>query len=91
MTTGMRTPRHLARPVQRLYTTMRQQNAPEGLNAENSRSASARGENISLDIPFYRTTGWPLSSGSPSDLDFRPIVNVHGFPALTPWVHWAGI
>jgi hypothetical protein len=71
MTTEKANPRHLARPVQRLYT-----NTPimagRGLNAENSRPASARGGDISLDIPFYRTTGWVLSFGSPNDLDFRP-------------------
>src|SRR3982074_661199 len=74
MTTENENPRHLARPVQRLYTTTRRQ-AQKGLNAENSRPASARGGDISLDIPFYRTTGWGLSSGSPHDLVFASLVN----------------
>ena len=52
----------------RHYTTMRQQNAPEGLNAESSRPASARGGDISLDIPFYRTIGVKSKSfGDPNE------------------------
>src|ERR1700716_1493040 len=54
MTTENANPRHMARTVQRLYTTTRRQ-AQKGLNAENSRPATARGGDISLDIPFYRT------------------------------------
>ena len=64
MTTENANPRHLARPVQRLYTTTRRQ-AQKGLNAENSRPATARGGDISLDIPFYRTGGWARLFGSP--------------------------
>src|SRR5258708_34747501 len=58
MTTEKANPRHLAR--QRLYTTTRRQ-VQKGLNAENSRPATARGGDISLDIPFYRTTVWASS------------------------------
>src|SRR3982074_2477481 len=61
MTTENANPRHLARPVQRLYTTTRRQ-AQKGLNAENSRPATARGGDISLDIPFYRAQGSQRSS-----------------------------
>ena len=45
----------------------------EGLDAKaNFRPASARWGIISLDIPFYRTTGWPDFFGSPNDLEKPP-------------------
>jgi hypothetical protein len=85
MTTENANPRHLARPVQRLCTTTRRL-AQKGLNAENSRPATARGGDISLDIPFYRTTGWTDLFGSPNDLNSHPLVNVT-FTARRSFLH----
>jgi hypothetical protein len=62
MTTENANPRHLARSLQRLYTTTRRQ-AQKGLNAENSRRLQLEGEIFLLTFPFIELQGGPFRSG----------------------------